>query len=268
MSYTDVSGSTSEAPVGMPLLNMVKPDKDQKMKFLFQHALSRIGLTVVSAIDQIAAGDDGGKYKTADTRILIEEVKIWGTFGKKGVLNLNNASSNVANWLEASVDRTASSEGSPSFTVSIANDYLATDLRYENISTVTGAADASAAETAFAALNEGVLPSEKPLLKADASSNPRYFMVIPSTLPYVEGTTETTINVKITYHVVTKDTKLTGYVSNVSNAITKQTKLQLQNGKSYNLKLILGMTSVKLDATVADWQVADDAEINLPKNKD
>jgi hypothetical protein len=40
----------------------------------------------------------------------------------------------------------------------------------------------------------------------------------------------------------------------------------LENGKSYNLKLILGLTSVKIDATVADWQLADDVEINLPKN--
>jgi hypothetical protein len=74
--------------------------------------------------------------------------------------------------------------------------------------------------------------------------------------------------VKITYHVVTKDPKLTDYISNVENIITKQTTLQLESGKSYNLKLILGMTSVKLDATVADWQVADDAEVWLPKNVD
>ena len=266
MSYTDVSGSTTTAPVGTPLKDMVKPDKDQKMKFLFQHALSRIGLTVVSAIDQIAAGDDGGIYKNADTRVLIEGVKIWGEFGTRGVLNLNNGNKNEANWIEASVDRRWSDEDHPLFTVTIANDYLAEDLRYvtSQIEAVTGAENASAAETAFTSIYEGVLPSEKTLLKADDSSNPRYFMVIPSPLPAVQ----TGLYVQIKYHVVTKDTKLNGFVSDITNTITRRADIHFENGKSYNLKLILGMTSVKLDATVADWQVADDSDIWLPQNND
>ena len=406
MSYQDVTGGTTTANAGKPLLNMVKPDKDQRMKFLFQHALSRIGLSVVSAIDQIAAGDDGGKYTTAQTRVLIEEVRIWGNFGKKGVLNLNNPTANVANWVEASVDRTASTVGDPTFIINTANGYLAPDLRYVDADVTAVGGD----DSKFADLNEGVLPSEKSLMvggpdpskavtdpafevgkvyykqdgvdyvvattsattavnayeltgnydevdsyftqvfKTDAGSKakvsgntkqlytltvtekdasvdniatnavyytrtgddgayvytctknttgapitagtyylisdkadlavddyaagdywtalqPRYFMVIPSKLP-VAVDSKTTINVKITYRVVTKDTKLSGNVSNVSNAITKETSIQLQNGKSYNLKLILGLTSVKLDATVADWLVADDTEIWLPRNNE
>ena len=415
MSYTDVSGTDITVPVGEPLKNMVKPDKDQKMKFLFQHALSRIGLTVVSAIDQIAAGDDGNKYTTDQTRVLIEEVKIWGDFGTIGMLNLNNTTSNVANW--EGITKSSSTEGSPllAFDCGTTNGYIAPDLRY----------DASAITTIgtkpykFAALNTGVLPSEQTLLSGDADPSkmvgtgastpafaygkvyykasgvgtdkayvvatttateacdayvkvgndykqvfkseggssyapldgnskqlykltdgtalttgsilasatkyfkktgtdgeyvytevtgdgsttvkagetyftdasgtntltraelsgnaygsatyytgliPRYFMVVPSALPATDAT-KTAINVKITYHVVTKDTKLDGKVSNVSNAITKQTKIQLENGKSYNLKLILGLTSVKLAAEVADWQLADDTEIWLPTSK-
>jgi hypothetical protein len=94
------------------------------------------------------------------------------------------------------------------------------------------------------------------------SLSPRYFMVIPSDVT----PTPTTVNVKITYHVVTKDAKLTDNVSDITNAITKTASIQLVNGKSYNLKLILGLTSVKLDATVEDWQLADETEIDLPKN--
>ena len=397
MTYTDVSGATTSVGVGLPLLNMVKPDKDQKMKFLFQHALSRIGLTVVSAIDQIAAGDDGGKYDTEKTRVLIEEVKIFGTFGTQGTLNLNSGTTNVANWIETSVNRTASTELAPLFTINATNGYLAPDLRYD-ASTIGKIATAA---NKFSQLNEGVLASEKTLMAGGPDPNkiatdltyevgkklytkkgndyvratttatsasdvfkkvnkdwvqvhkvsdpvitlngdeeayytltptsktgtevagatvgttffikttdistglvtytkhlstgtetnsdgndyytlsasplavndytgtcytgllPRYFMVIPSKL---SPATPTTINVKITYRVVTKDTKLTGNVSNISNAITKETSVQLQNGKSYNLKLILGLTSVKLAAEVADWQLADDVEINLPKN--
>ena len=91
-------------------------------------------------------------------------------------------------------------------------------------------------------------------------AQPRYFMVIP--------TGNTPIKVKITYAVVTYDNKLTGYVSNVENDITKTVTVKLENCKSYNLKLILGLTSVKLDATVADWQVADETEVWLPQNNE
>ena len=413
MSYKDVSGNTTTATTGLPLLNMVKPDKDQKMKFLFQHALSRIGLSVVSAIDQIAAGDDGNKYKTEQTRVLIEEVKIFGdNIGVQGVLNLNNTTAHVANWIETSVDRHSYEVGSPLFTINGTNGYLAPDLRYEDLNTAI-AANADK----FSDYKEGVLPSEKdlmvggpdpskkvtnptykygtPLYKlsgvdyevanatatvsgtpykgamyeksgddynlsvaaassahiltesspqyymldlgnnaiqvsggsgltngkdyykkqgtgstlhyvkvtANGSSDadgyyydpdptsytdetkfkpvevggtyadgdyytgllPRYFMVIPSQL---SPETATNIKVQISYRVITKDEKLDGNISNVSNVITKSTDIVLKNGKSYNLKLILGLTSVKLDATVADWQVADDTEIWLPKNNE
>lgn len=386
-----------EVPVGEPLKDMLKPDKDQKMKFLFQHALSRIGLTVVSAIDQIAAGDDGNKFDPNETRILVKDVKIWGNFGVNGVLNLNNTTSNVARWED--VSKSTSDEGSPLFTVDATNGYLNPVLRYDQTTMLAiqgGTKD-------ITDLNDGVKPSETELMvggpdpskkvaeaqptftygrvlyhkdgndyvKAtvtaenvnaytknaggdyilartaddatdllmdgsikyykvtmsgpkqlfyddieageeyytlDASNNfiyhkaaaampsggesmqyytrtnealvegnasnkyasdtyytgllPRYFMVIPSDLT----PTPTAVNVKITYVVVTKDNQLVGNMSNIENAITKETSIQLENGKSYNLKLILGLTSVKLDATVADWQLADDVEINLPKN--
>lgn len=386
MSYTDVSGGTTTADAGKPLLDMVKPDKDKKMKFLFQHALSRIGLTVVSAIDQVPAGDDGGVYSNAQTRVLIKSVEIYGNFGKQGVLNLNNGTANVANWIAESIDY-SEVDGTKLFDITAANGNLNADLRYVDaqITAVNGNADK------FAELNTGVLPSETPLLAqgadpskeatdlsyafgkalyklsgsdyvrattqatsdvdaytksgddysqaytsgtggvtmngttkyyqvtedasltADGSTHcvvdqvyyvktgsagsweytkhigtgtetegtyyslsetelsganytgtcytslvPRYFMVIP--------TAATDVKIKITYAVVTKDEKLTGNISNVENAITKTTSLTLQSGKSYNLKLILGLTSVKMEASVADWQVDGSNEIYLPQN--
>lgn len=398
MSYTDVSGGTTTAAAGKPLLNMVKPDKDQKMKFLFQHALSRIGMTVVSAIDQVPAGDDGNVYKNDQTRVLIKSVEIYGDFGKQGVLNLNNPTANVANWIAESVDKSSVS-GEKLFEITAANGNLNADLRYDQAQIDAIAGDAAE----FANLKTGVLPSETPLFaqgadpsklatgdalnyafgKAlykldgsdyvratttataaadvftkDASANyaqfakssdpaitlngttkyytlvataktvdktdpdpanwtteltngsvyyaktgteaggdaiynkfvadgteatgtyyaveetevagnaysgtcytslvPRYFMVIP--------TGDTPVKIKITYAVVTKDEKLTGNISNVKNAITKTTSLTLQSGKSYNLKLILGLTSVKMEASVADWQVDGSNEIWLPQN--
>ena len=401
MSYQSVNPNIYiNKTFGLPLTDMVKPDKDQKIKFLFNHALSRIGLSVVSAIDQVAAGDDGAIYSNAQTRVLIKSVDVYGDFGMQGVLNLNNATANVANWIAASVDK-ASVSGAALYSFTVANGAIAKDLRYEGLAAdgaVKNAANAGDAATAFAALNKGVLPSEQTLLAGgadpskkvesatpayefgkvlyhkvtndyviatttatedvdtytkDASDNftqvktagggaqvmdgstkyykltasektatggdvlavndvyytrtgsagsyvytkhvatatiddgstyyvisgeteltgnayttdtyytglvPRYFMVIP--------TGATPVKVKITYAVATYDAKLGGYCSDVENDITKQISVDLKSGKSYNLKLILGLTSVKLDASVSDWQVADDAEVFLPKNNE
>ena len=401
MSYQSVNPSVHiDKAFGYPLYDMVKPDKDQKIKFLFQHALSRIGLSVVSSIDQVAPGDDGGVYNNAQTRVLIKSVEVFGDFGTQGVLNLNNTDKNKARWISDGLTKSSVDDGTALYTFSVGNGGIAKDLRYEGVDEastgVINSANAATAATRFAALNEGVLSSEKPLLAqgvdpskeatdltyeygkalytkdgndyvratttapndvnifslddagnytqvkksgtgslsmngtkkywkvATSSSttgdgttslaagtyytvsgtlgevdskynkidfdgstpgtsgvdyytltfaevigntysgtcytelNPRYFMVIP--------TGATAVKVRINYAVVTYDDKLAGYVSDVDNIITKQISVNLESGKSYNLKLILGLTSVKLDATVADWQVADASEIYLPQN--
>ena len=57
-----------------------------------------------------------------------------------------------------------------------------------------------------------------------------------------------------------------GY-SVVENVIKKTVTIPgLTNNKAYNLKLVLGLTSVKLDAEVADWQVDGSTEVYLPQN--
>ena len=397
MDYTAVNGENVSTTFGMPLTNLVKPDKDKKIKFLFQHALSRMSVSVVSAIDQIAAGDDGGKFDPNQTRVLIEDIKIFGTFSTQGVLNLNNTEANVANWVQTSIVKSNSSSGTPLITLDQGtnNGYLSTDLRYP-IDPSTLITDIAGDASKFATLNRGVLPSESVVLSGavdvnkvlsdvptfefgktyyiqsgnnsviataktantakvyskDASGNytlvynspggsdpgyvvdgretnivmltgdgstvaadltisendpywtkdgnvftkvtsgtttadtyykltentsftaayaggisyysaplPRYFMFAPS-----KDGEPTNIGVQITYHVITKDTKLDGNISDITNIVTKTIPLTMKSGKSYNLKLILGLTSVKLDATVGEWQVGDGGEVWLPQN--
>lgn len=396
--YTNVSGSSTTVGFGLPLKDLVKPDKDQKVKFLFQHALSRIGLSVVSAIDQIAAGDDAGTFsKDPTTKVLIKEVSITAPFGTGGQLNLNNDVENKAKWNVTTTDLGTSAL----FTINTTNKFLAPDLRYD-ATTISGITAATPTKT-FADLNIGVLPSEQTLLAGDKDESkeatdptfaynkvyytsagvgdkgyvvakttatadadiftkdekgnyiyafadgatvtlngysPEYYKLTLSTpvaaegalaagdyyvktgtgsdvkytlttlasdgtadaadkwypktgfsdaaqfegTPYTTGTYYTglipryfmviptgaaiDISVNIKYAVVTNDAKLDGTISNVENDITKTVSVDLKNGKSYNLKLILGLTSVKLDATVADWKIADDTEIWLPQNNE
>jgi hypothetical protein len=95
LSYTAVNGWTVTRNEGTPLLNMIKPNVNTSMKFLFQHALARFGVTVVAAIDQVAPG---GKLDP-NTKITVNSFKITGPFGTGGELNLNNGvNANIANW--------------------------------------------------------------------------------------------------------------------------------------------------------------------------
>jgi hypothetical protein len=95
---------------------------------------------------------------------------------------------------------------------------------------------------------------------------PNYFMVIPTNWKVGRTAADRTINVKITYWVSTKDENLQDGIVYTKNEVEKAIELpSLDNGKSYNIKMILGMTSVKFEADVADWTTTD-AEINLPQN--
>ena len=102
-----------------------------------------------------------------------------------------------------------------------------------------------------------------------------YFMVIPTNnIPNIcTGITSDddkkllkTVWVEITYYVTTKDTKLNAGFSRIKNVITKKVELpSLENGKSYNLHLLLGLTSVKVEAEVADWS-EEFIQTDLPQN--
>ena len=94
LTYTAVNGKTVNIEEGEPLMDMTKPDVNTNMKFLFQHALARIGVTAVAAIDQVGAGGT----LDPNTKITIQKITLKGYFGETGILNLDNEKANVANW--------------------------------------------------------------------------------------------------------------------------------------------------------------------------
>ena len=154
-----------------------------------------------------------------------------------GDLNLNNTTAGVAKWENLST--------TTAFELKIDKDNeLETSLLYETDAT-----------TSFA--KEGVLPAkEKPLINGG-----KYFMLIPT-----EGVTD--LNVNIVYDVITKDDALDGGFSKVQNNVTKKIGLDFDNGKAYTLKLILGVTSVKLDAEVKPWEIQGATPVDLPRNNE
>ena len=237
LSYTNVANTTTSVTAGRPLIDLLKPAKEQKIKFLFKHALARLGMTVVAAVDQIPAGGTlSNTTKIVVNSVRVEDVTATKVLGTVGTLNLNNATPGVANW-------------------TITTKNFAVDINSSNElnSDIAWATSDANSYTNVA----GVTTSEKNVI----NGTDNYLMVIP-------GNANTDLKVTIDYKVITADSKVKdGYVT-TQNVIEKTVTIpSLTNNKAYNLKLILGLTSVKLDAEVADWEVAGSTEVDLPKNK-
>lgn len=237
-TWDNVTGTALNLTEGLPYLNLIKPKTDQKVSFNFKHALARLGLNIQGAFDQVAAGGT-----LTDAKITVAKVEITGAaFADKGVLNLNNTTAGEPKWEAV--------EGAGTLSLTLDGDNLNT--------TIKDAGDGKKA----AEQPEGVTNSQKNLLKDDKT----YFMFIPGT-----ATTEKPLQVKITYYTTTDDANLVGGYTRVENVITKKISaadpgLKFEAGKAYTLNLVLGMTSVKVTATVADWTDGSSTQVDLPIN--
>ena len=75
-----------------------------------------------------------------------------------------------------------------------------------------------------------------------------------------------TYNIRVVYDVITADDKLAAESITVTNDIKNTMNLTLQAGKKNIIDLVLGLYSVKMTATVTDWEAATAVEVDLPAN--
>ena len=127
LTYTAVNGRTVNVPEGQPLMDMTKPDVNTNMKFLFQHALARIGVKAVAAVDQVGVGGT----LDPNTKITIKSITLTGMFGTTGKLNLDNPTPNVANWVDVNGTTVSGNTavGTPT-TLTISGSTIAEHLRF------------------------------------------------------------------------------------------------------------------------------------------
>ncbi|MBO4475286.1 MAG: fimbrillin family protein [Bacteroidales bacterium] len=234
-----VNGTT-----GLPWKNVSKQAVNGKVTFLFKHALARFNVNVRGYFDEVrsANGATSTDDVDANTKITIDSIEVSGSFFPNGILNLNNTTANKALWETTSAAATS---------LVIPNADIHESLR----ATVNG-------ETTFPSV-DGVTKTNVNVFSgaAPAKADSTYYTFIPKDTP-------TTLTVKITYYVTTKDDRLDGGISCVKNAIYKDITIdELENGKNYNLNIVLGMTTVKLEATVEAWDDPTDLDdIDLPVN--
>lgn len=234
-TWSNVTGTDVTVAPGMPYLNLIKPNTKQKVAFNFKHALAKLGLKVVGAFDAVSGGT-----KDANTKITVASVTIEGKgFKKTAVLNLNNTTADVPQW--EAVD------GADDITLTVSGDNLNSKIKDSG---------KNEAQTV-----DGVTETAKDLLNSDATSAQKAFMIIPS------SAADKSLKVTIDYYVNTTDVSLSKGYSRVENKITKTiTGFAPEAGKNYTLLLSLGMTSVKVSATVADWTDGSSTQVDLPIN--
>ena len=158
-------------------------------------------------------------------------------------------SANVALWENRNADSDPGTPGTQPTTLTVNGDNINSVLKYvTSPSTVLGSQPA------------GVLAkSSTPLIKNGV--NFHYFMLIPTDF------TSTNITITIDYTVRTLDANLTAGESIVNNVITKVISgINFENNNDYTLNLALGMTSVKVTATVDGWGDGGSTPVNLPLN--
>ena len=279
--YSAITGATDLITEGKPFIDLVKPGKPDTdlMSFNLKHALAKVKVTIDFIAD--AATPDGPSSDTfypEETRIYVRSFQMNG-FALEGALNLNNTTAGQPLWKDF--------DG-------------AKDLAFDDVIFQDGRKDGKEGQTNGAQPNEtpqglnpqivenfcltengqfaagktpGVTATPQLLLDGTQSDTDNgYFYIIPRN----EGTSS--VDVTIVYDVETIDSHLKGKLSDgethgisIENVITKEdifNGIDFNAGMVYEIKIHLGMTSVKIDATVTEWDSAiPDVNVDLPTNQ-
>ena len=239
------------------------PDVATRVNFNFHHALSSLNVQIDADID---VPSHASSELDDQTRIYVRSVTFTG-FTDKGQLNLNNTGTlPVWSKLDCDCDLTAAPytlyDGRRDGYEGVSSTYnerptgLNPDIVQSGLYTVSG--------STLSSTTPGVTNTAVNLFDDTDSNDPIY--VIPTNDP---------MTVNIVYDVETYDSKLVSqylgdgqtHGSTIENNITATiSTIQMQAGKRYNVKLHLGMASVKVDASVTAWPTdGTEATVEVPK---
>ena len=298
------NGSSSDELGNTYNINLTKQTTDEKVKFLFKHALTKIGgqtyetedntvaadgdkigFKIVADVDvntESTAGDHddqatyfGSDFNKAQTLITLKSIKIQdgktaSEDDETSVTGISSTGIYNSGWFNIETGTWAAQASSDNgATISIvaksdaANQTNTTDANYSINPAIREAASYSKSD------GDGA----KKLASGGATwaeGNPSgvYTTAVPvfakETIPGVTlipgGTSD--IYVTVDYLVRTADPNLATGFSQVEQVITNKISLaSLQSNKFYTIIIHLGMTSVKFEAIVSDWQLKSDSTI-------
>ena len=242
-------------------MNAQKQAVNERIHFQFAHALSRISFTVEAAVDETT---NGTNLLDGNTRINVKKVALVGDAGYNADSDPQDGpfyTTGTLNLLPNADERWSSTTGGQGFVFdggTVDGDGSDNEF-YHTVKDVCAENDTEVNVVQLTRFNA----SEPQRLLNDES----YLMVIPQ-----EGAQ---FKIYIEYDVISggNDNDGTGTYdeSAIVNKITSTQPLTVtfEQGKAYNFNLILGMTSVKFEASVADWEDATNDYENeewLPEN--
>lgn len=279
---SSVDGTNNSISIGKPFIDVMKPKTGDKIYFDFKHALAALNVTIDADVD--VESHNNGELDGL-TRIWVRSVTFNG-FTTKGMLNLNGeatAADYVPNWYDLSGNTKI---GSGSVTIF--------DGRRDGKEGQSNAAvsnekpnDLNVVLIQSAAYDKDELNAGTPKLQLVTSgitgvqhTAVNLFNSTDATAPIYVIPTDEDLEVTIVYDVETADKNLSTYLSDgvtkgstIENKITKTIKIsdsafKLSAGKKYTIGLHLGMTSVKFNAFVTDWEdkTADNTDLPINKN--
>ena len=265
----DITPNTVAGGKGPVNIDIWKLKLGQKIAFNFKHALAKFGgsvsedssddkdnsttgLQIVLDVDQLTAG---GTYDPNQTKVTVKSISIENK-GDEDLGGDKNSSGKSVIYNTGKLDlATGVFTTDKTGTTTTINHTIVQDG-------VTGSAilNKSIAEpgsvSAWSDLSgvEGVL-ADKNKNVYEKETNPLVFL--PGTKP--------SFKITIEYIIRTEDTKLKKGYSEAIQKITKKVALEneVESNKKYNLIIHLGLTSIKFEATVQDWE---DAKIEDPAN--
>ena len=255
-TWNNVAGGTNTPTKFLPYLDLQKPAIGTPIHFYFHHALAQLKLQAIAAYNVVSGegtAQDGVKI-TIDNVI----VTVPGMY-QQAILNLNNDT--VDN--NGTPENTADDKAQPKWESATGSSNLVFTVANANINPTLkdgGNIHASAQPTG---VTYKAAPYTTPFdSDVDVIMDGKYFTLIPKTDAAV------TVNVKITYYVTTDDTNLAGGHSRVENVISHD--VTFPNGFKAStrnvIRMILGISEVKFEAEVLDWETGVSQDVDLPRN--
>ena len=297
-NYTPIGGDGAndvKVNPGKPFIDLTKPNNpiEDKLLFNLKHALAKIKVTIDYIADDFTPKtgntldeEDRVQINAEETRIFVRSFTMSG-FATKGSLNLNNTVAGEPLWKDEDGVKELNFSKPVTFLDGRKDDHEGVktgEVKSEDPQGLNPeliqkyAVMAKDEETGATIWPEDQNPGVQmdPVLlfggKAEiADEEDGFFYVIPRN-------SGEPVDVTIAYDVETIDAALPGKLADdethgisIPNIITKENifeDLDIKAGYQYVVNIHLGMTSVKISATVTPWVDNDAVDVNLPSNQE
>lgn len=242
---------------GEPFIDKTRPSSTDRIDFVFNHSLAQLNVQIDTDID---VESHAVSTLDAGTHIYVRSVAFTG-FTTRGSLNLNSRAGNPV-WHDLA--GTGVLRRDPVIIYDGRADGLEGTLTGQNINEVPATLNPQLIQSkpfGSAELTPGVTNEPANIFNGPSVTTP--LMVIP-----VPGAP---LAVTIVYDVETADNNMLDYLSDgvtrglsIENNISRTVQftgggdLFLTAGKNYVVNLHLGLTSVKFDATIGEWDDGGD----------